>query len=322
MGETTIRRHGYRSLFWPIVLIAVGVIWILGNVGVISAANLIVLFRLWQLLLIVVGLDLLFGRQSPVLGGLIALGAVVLIVALMLVGPSLGLAGEPLDVTLDHFDEPRGAVTSAEVQLDLSVATTTITSLADSPDLITAEVSHVGQVEFSVDGETHKVIHLSQISESTNIFQGPEFLGTLFGAQDDKLYWNIALDPTVPLTLDVNGGVGESHFDLSKLQLQALSISGGVGEFTIAVSDTTAVDIHINGGVGQMTIDVPDGAAVHLEGKSGVGSINVPASLRQVSSNDSNFVGDSGVWESDNYAGAARRITITYEGGVGGLTIQ
>jgi hypothetical protein len=47
-----------------VILIAVGIIWLLGNLGVLSAANILVLLRLWPLLLIVIGLDLLFGRQS------------------------------------------------------------------------------------------------------------------------------------------------------------------------------------------------------------------------------------------------------------------
>ena len=66
-----MENKGYRSLFWPLVLIGVGVIWLLGNLGVISWTNLTVLFRLWPLLLIAIGLDLLIGRQSPAIGALI-----------------------------------------------------------------------------------------------------------------------------------------------------------------------------------------------------------------------------------------------------------
>ena len=64
MAKIDVERQGYRSLFWPIILIGVGLIWLLGNFGIISGANLAVLFRLWPLALIVIGLDLLFGRQS------------------------------------------------------------------------------------------------------------------------------------------------------------------------------------------------------------------------------------------------------------------
>jgi len=55
MGESVKYRGGYRSLFWPIVLIGIGVVWLLGNLGILTGANLVVLFRLWPLVLIVVG---------------------------------------------------------------------------------------------------------------------------------------------------------------------------------------------------------------------------------------------------------------------------
>ncbi|MBC7814218.1 MAG: hypothetical protein H7175_23895, partial [Burkholderiales bacterium] len=43
----------YRSLFWPIALIGFGAIWLLGNLNILTRANLAVLGRLWPLILIV-----------------------------------------------------------------------------------------------------------------------------------------------------------------------------------------------------------------------------------------------------------------------------
>ena len=59
-------KRRYRSLFWPMVLIGVGVVWLLGNIGVIRPASLGVLVSFWPLILIFIGLDILFGRRSPV----------------------------------------------------------------------------------------------------------------------------------------------------------------------------------------------------------------------------------------------------------------
>lgn len=344
MGEASIRRGGYRSLFWPIVLIAIGAVWLLSNLGVLTGANLVVLFRLWPLLLIVVGLDLLFGRQSPLIGALIGIGAVVVIVALMLVGPSIGLAGPSLDVKLSTFSEPRGDATSAQIQLDLSVAETTVAALTDPSDLFTADVSHVGELEYSVAGETSKVISLRQEDVRAGFFDGPQFLGPLFGGSTQNLYWNIGLNPDVPVELTVNSGVGNSVFNLREVQLRRfqlnsgvgtiklqlpsveetydVNISGGTGAVEITVADDAAANITVHGGVGGLTIDVPDNAAVRVAGSSGIGNITVPGTYRRVSGDDSNFVGSEGAWESSNYAESSRRITIEFAGGVGGLTVR
>ena len=145
MGSTSNRR-GYRSLFWPIVLISVGVIWLLGNLGVLGPTNLLVLFRLWPLLLIAIGLDLLIGRDSALIGTVIGVGTVGLVIVLMLVGPGLGLVPSA-DVQQATIREPLDGAQSADITLDLSVGDVVITALDDSSDLIAGEISYVGDLE-------------------------------------------------------------------------------------------------------------------------------------------------------------------------------
>lgn len=334
MGNVTVHRTGYRSLFWPIILIAIGVIWLLGNMGVISSANLIVLLRLWPLILIVVGLDLLFGRRSPGIGALIGIGTVVVLVALMLVGPSIGLGAPNLDVQTDNYSEPRGDATSARVELDLSVGKTTIQALTDSPNLFTAEVSHVGTMEFTAEGQTDKTIRLRQDTTGTDFFGGVGFLSALFDPQQE-LSWNVGLSPNVPIALTIHAGAGDSNFDLRQVDLSALdvnvgvgkinldlpatetsynaSLNGGVGEVAITIADNAALNLSIDGGVGSFTIDVPDGAAVRLNGKTGVGDIHVPGNFQSTGEN---------TWETSGFSDAARPITIDFSGGVGSLTVR
>lgn len=340
MTEARISRPGYRSLFWPIILIGIGVVWLLGNLGVIGAANIAVLFRLWPLVLIVIGLDLLLGRQSPALGGIIGVAALVIIVVLMLAGPSLGLVPK-LDVVVDAFTEPLGDAESARVNLNTSVGETTVYALDDSTALIDAEISHVGEVELTSSGESTKVVSLSQLDKEVNI--GMNWVSGLF-ANQQELYWNIGLSPAVPLDLRINSGLGNNRLDLSALQLSALNVSAGVGtinlilpsmpesynvalnagtgEIRVTIPSDAALRLDINGGVGQVTLDLPDNAAVQIAGGSGIGSVNVPSGFNRVSGNEDEGIGDRGVWETPNFESADRQIIIKYEGGVGGLDIH
>ena len=94
MSDAQPMQPRYRSIFWPLVLIAVGVLWLLGNFNVIAPVNLFALLRLWPVLLIAVGLDILVGRRWPLASALIALATVGLGVAAVVVAPQLGLAGD------------------------------------------------------------------------------------------------------------------------------------------------------------------------------------------------------------------------------------
>src|ERR1700674_3190281 len=83
-----------RNLFWPSVLILIGVIALLINSGAISADRLYRLGDLWPLVLIVIGLEILARRALH--GAMADLAAVLIIlvaaggaVAYVAVGPAI-----------------------------------------------------------------------------------------------------------------------------------------------------------------------------------------------------------------------------------------
>jgi lia operon protein LiaF len=65
------RRQG--GLFGPVLLIGLGILFLLSNLGLLTLDIGSLIARFWPLILIAIGLDLLLGRRSG-LGGLIALG--------------------------------------------------------------------------------------------------------------------------------------------------------------------------------------------------------------------------------------------------------
>lgn len=332
---------GYRSLFWPIMLISIGAILLLSNLGIITMQNVVALLRMWPLLLIFLGLDLLFGRRSPILGALIGLGAVVVAGVIMLVGPSIGLAGDWEVKSFKDQAALNGAET-ADVTLELALGKTNITSLSDSPNLIEADVRYIfGEIELIVSGDSHKIVELNRDDTDINI-NGPfDFLGWLFDTKDsDELYWDIGLNERVLLDLIVQGGVGEIILDLSKLNLSSLELTGGagtinldlprtvrtydvqimggVGETKIYIPDGAALNMQINGGIGGVTIDVPRDAAVRVEVTGGLKSVDMPPYFDQLRQDK----GPNGIWETPNFDSAEKRVIIEYEGGLGQLTIN
>ncbi len=82
----------YRSIFWPIVLLGVGAIWLLSNLGYIQSIDLGFLVRLWPVLLIIIGLDILFGRVAPWISAVLGLAIIGGLIAVLIYAPSLGLS--------------------------------------------------------------------------------------------------------------------------------------------------------------------------------------------------------------------------------------
>jgi hypothetical protein len=315
-------RTTYRSFFWPILLIGVGVIWLLGNLGIIPALNLWLLLRMWPLILIVIGLDILIGRRSSLAGALIGLGALVVIVAVLVAGPRLGLARDA-EIRTERFVEPVGQAVSARIQLDLSSASTRVSALAGRENLIDAEITHMGEMDFRASGDREKTVSLGRRAGT-----GWSFSFNGFNQQR----WEIGLAPDLPLTLVVDGGSGSARLDLAGLNLSELNVERGSGSFTILLPESgeayqarieggsgsldlslpagTPLTLRLSGGSGGQSLALPSGAALRVEVRdSGSGEVRIPSDLDQVEGGD----GDEGVWETPNYGGALNPILIVVE---------
>ncbi len=121
----------------------------------------------------------------------------------------------------------------------------------------------MGNVVFEADGSSAKTIHLRAENQDTDFFNGLSFLGSAFGNQED-LRWDLRLSPSVPLTLNISGGVGKAMLDLSKLRIADFSMNGGVGEVNLKLPDGEA-NYNIHGGVGGLNISVAEGGGHELQ---------------------------------------------------------
>ena len=84
-----------QSLFWPLTLIATGIVWLLVSVNVIPVANVWALTHLWPFILIVLGVGLILRSYVPWAGSVVTVLVVLGAVAAIVFAPQLGWAGGP-----------------------------------------------------------------------------------------------------------------------------------------------------------------------------------------------------------------------------------
>lgn len=345
-----------RSFFWPIVLIGVGVVWLLANLGFLRGLAWTSIWRLWPILLIAVGLDLIFGRHSPWLGALVGAAALALVIAVLYLQPSV-LSKPSQEIVESHFLEAVDGAESAWMHINFSVGASSISAAQDEDTLVEAFLTHVGDVQFQVSGEAERRITLEQEDVEFDV-QPFDFMDV-----SRDLRWQIFINENLPTDLVVEGGVGHTMLDLSQIELTSLSmevgvgdvdlvlptseetyeakvkggvgkvgiqvrpaaqvdldIEGGVGSIDIDIEEAADVDAYIRGGVGKLTLELPQNAAVRLEADADLGRIRLPSWMTSVSRDPSE--GGWSVWETAAYETAEKRILIRYEGGLGSLTIQ
>jgi hypothetical protein len=298
------RRHG--GFVWPLILISAGVIFLLNNMNLLSWSVWDSLWRMWPVLLIAIGLDILFGRRSAI-GAFIAL---VLIVALIGGAVWFAVTQVPLltgqTLTTDQVVQELAGATSADVRINLGAGTLRIGALKDSGNLVEGTVSiSPGETvtrDWRMDGS---LAHFELRQRGVP--------NVAFGRHVGEAKWSLDLSSSVPMALRVSTGVGEASLDLSGLQVTELDVSSGIGQTQIQLPVRGQLRAKVSGGIGQVVVTIPEGMAARIHGSAGLGGLTV--ANRFTSQGGGQYV-------SANYATAQDRVDLNISGGIGQVVVR
>jgi hypothetical protein len=306
--EQQERRYRRRGGFaWPLMLIALGVIFLLNNLGYLDWNVWDLIWRLWPVLLIAIGLDILLGRRSA-LGSIIALVLIIAVVGGVIwytVTQTPAFSGQAL--TTDKVVQELSGATSANVSISFGAGRLRIGALKDSGNLIEGTVATgPGEQVLRDFGMDNGVARFSLRHQG--VPTGPWF----WGGRSYNRTWSLDLSSSVPMTLRVSAGVGESEIDLSDLQVADLDVSSGVGQTRLQLPAHGRVSGKISGGIGQMIVTLPSSMAARIHASAGLGGVSV----------SSRFQREGRDYVVGNYATADDRVDLDISGGIGEITIR
>ncbi|HEX7000856.1 MAG TPA: DUF5668 domain-containing protein [Trueperaceae bacterium] len=285
---------------WPLILILVGLLLFLGNLGWLDWSLLLALGYLWPLALMAIGVDILLkGRYRLAVIVLTVLAGI----AIYLWSPGGPRAAGGTAETVAVAQTLEGA-REARVNVSAGVATLRLHG-SRSADLL-AE----GTIDPVLGQEVEQSFEVT--SGMANLVldsRGPRIGGPV-NSRGGR--WDLTLTGRVPLTLVVDTGIGEAELDLSDLDLVSLDLDTGVGASTVTLPATGQYDADIDTGVGAATIRLPEGLAARIVVSRGIGSISVPRE----------FVRDEDVYESPGYDSAANRVDLRVDSGLGAVNIE
>lgn len=325
------------SLFFPVLLITSGVIWMFVNFGRVPVENVFRLIVYWPALLIAAGIAVILRQISWVLSNLLWL-AVGAIVVWFVVFPPVNLPGYVTpELSRRELYEPLGQVKQASINLGLSVHPVEIGLSSQSDRLFFADVTYTGGLNYEVSGNNaQKSIHLSE-SLVGPIFNLP---GLFLESRTEP--WKIELTPRIPLDLNVKGGPGRVDLDLSGLQLSSFTLDGNLGSTHVRLPEDSAFfpfglnmsagsvnvrvpsgatfDMDVKGGPGSLRIALPKDSGVQIVVTSGgPGSFNLPEGYKKVKQGNDD---DEGVWENEVFQKDGTPIRINLEISLGSITIE
>ena len=299
-------RPHHVPVLGPVLLILAGTVFLLNNLGVLPWNVWGDVWRLWPLIPIAIGLDIIVGRRSPALSLFVVLGVIAAGIGILYNNggfePDVEIGPTSLNVALEGAKR-------ANVSLDFGAGDLTLSSLnSESGQLATGTLSNSGSrrapdIESNLEDDTLEL----------DVKQRSGGFGSWFGRHDKRTSWDIKLNPSVPLDLDVNAGASKVNLDLEGLQVSSLNLDVGASDTTVIFPvKGPSTDANIDAGAAHVRVVIPQGVATRIDISSAASSVNVPALFTKK--------GDS--YETQGYSTAERKLTINLGAGAANIDVE
>jgi len=302
-----------RGVFWPLLLIALGLIFLLQNFGFISGVSWLAVASLWPLLLILIGLDIAFARRWPLPTLAVEIAVIAAGLALVAYSPNLSpgvfVFGNGNGTGQNDVALPRGAT-----QLNLTLngggirsyhvsggASQLVEAHSASPDL---------RLRVSEGSNGRADVRLDQVS---NGFFHPINEGDV----------QIRLASDVPTSLTINVGAGEFDVDLSDVRVTDAKVNVGASSMRFVVPKPSGdIAIRMNGGASNIEIVVPDSVEARIATTGGLLSLRSDNTRLGSGGGIGGCVACGSSVETSGYGAARDRVTVTISAGASSIIVR
>ncbi len=249
-----------------ILLLFLGVLLLLQNLGILPPGLWQSLIRFWPVIIVIIGLNIVFHSMSPWLTSLILIG---------ILGAVLGVAvwqsetnATPVPAS-QFYSEALGNIKQGKVTLKLVAGDFAVGSLSSgSPDFAeAASTGNDGAMGFKADLRREGSEGVLSI-EANGFTRG---LPSLLGARGE-----IDLTGNVPLVLSVDAVMSNLILDLGDLTVYNLETNAVMGNYVITMPRSSGLaSAAVKGVFSNVEINVPQGVGVSITVNSVFGDAEI-----------------------------------------------
>jgi len=293
------RRRRQGSLVFPLLLVFLGLMFLLINLGVVDRSIWSGIIRFWPVLLILMGIDTLLRRSSASA----AFGTVLSTVVLIAAGITLFhlFAPESWISETQSFSHSLDGAAAAEVVLSCRDCSMEVTAGSSSSTLIS------GQLTLRRDEKLTESVRLDNETIHYQL-ESEYWLPFLPSAKRGILLWEAGLNESIPLTLSLQTG-GAVDLDLTNLEVPSVDISAGDERCQITLSQASSATLFLSGD--RIEVLVPGDVAVRVTGSASM-ELSAPSEYVRT---------ESGI-HSPNYETASIRAELVLRSGVEWIEIK
>lgn len=302
----------------PLILIFLGGIFLLQNTGYLPPNFWLNLWKLWPLVLVLIGLELLLSHRVPWVA-LAGVTAVVLVLGAVTMGVGVSpVSNPPLSApTTTSAQTDLGGANQAAVTVRFGAGELDVGPLDQPSPTALARMSYEGPPQLAPQPRYTLVSGgVGQLEYQSSTRDGPPGLPFVNGQTSTSGRMQLNLAPGVPIaSFTVQTGATDARLDLSSLRVANLNMSVGAATAWVRFPESaTLTTAHISGGASTITLEVPQGVAAQIQHHGGLSTLNVDQS-RFAQVNESTF-------RSPEYDTASNKVDLVIETGVTTITVH
>lgn len=306
------------KIFWGIILVYVGAIFLLENFDIIDFSWMYV-WKFWPFLLIIAGVNILLSRRNSKAG-------LIIIVVITLVGLSLitykGLQPHNNDSWWTYSDDEENRSDSSKTE---EISTSYTEEYDDRFKIASLEIN-TGASDLVIEETTAKLFEADIIKTSAPyILKKTDNDSTVyleFETKSQKKFnfkknnfgkVNMSLNDLILWDLNLNMGAGKAEFDLENVKVRNINLKGGAAKFDIKLGSlVNQVNLSAETGVASVDIKVPESTGCRISNSSGLSAKKFQG-FKKIS---------DGNYETPNFKTATSKISIVLKGGLSDFEVS
>jgi hypothetical protein len=312
------------KIFWGILLVFIGGIFLLENFGVINFSWYYV-WRFWPAILILVGVNILFSRTNSKIGLLVTVFITLAALSFVTV-KGLQKKDHKASWTWNFSDDGN----DDESDTDSANLEERISTYSEDFDSKYKEVTlniKGGASKFEIKETTNNLFQ-ADLKETTSRYflRKTESDGIVildFNSKskgdrysfDDNKYNEVKMMLNTKPVWDVNltMGAGKVDFDFSAYKVKNIDLKGGAASFEIKLGDLyNQVNLTAETGVAKVDIAIPKNVGCQIITSTGLSSKDFEGFTKK----------SNGNYETSNYNVAAKKINIKLKGGLSDFKVN
>jgi len=303
----------YRKIFWGLLLVIIGVLFILKNTGVLFF-SWHMMWQLWPVILILWGISII-----PVKDWIKLVASLVLVLITIVAVQHYG----PKDNHNWNFEwndkNDRDNNDEDNVKTYNNVMSENFDSLTKFADL----KLNIGVGNFKIKDSTNKLIEVKHDNDNANYSMTAKAEDSLtridislekgeFNNGNIKNNVEMKLNPSPIWDLDLNVGAASVDFDLSGFKTRNLKIQGGASEIDLKLGAILPLtDVKLEAGAASITVRIPESAGCEIISNTFMSSKDFKGFTK---------IGKQ-LYQTPNFATSTNKIKINLQAGVASVDV-